>query len=66
MIPYGRQDITEQDIDSVISTLKSDLITQGNAVPAFEKKISDYVGVSNLWLVIVPRAHCIYHVWLLE
>ena len=47
MIPYGRQDITDQDIDSVISVLKSDLITQGNAVPAFEKKIADYVGVSN-------------------
>ena len=51
MIPYGRQDITEQDIDSVISTLKSDLITQGNAVPAFEKKISDYDPNTNfnLW-----------------
>jgi len=47
MIPYGKQDITQQDIDSVVDVLKSDFITQGPAVPRFEKAISDYCGVDH-------------------
>jgi len=47
MIPYGRQDISENDIESVIATLRSDWLTQGPAVPAFEKKLADYCGVSH-------------------
>jgi UDP-4-amino-4,6-dideoxy-N-acetyl-beta-L-altrosamine transaminase len=42
MIPYGRQDISEADIHSVIEVLKSDFLTQGPVVPAFEKAVSDY------------------------
>jgi len=42
MIPYGRQEITESDIDYVIDVLKSDFLTQGPQVPLFEKIISDY------------------------
>ena len=45
MIPYGRQDISQADIDSVINTLKSDFLTQGPQVPLFEKAISDYCNV---------------------
>jgi UDP-4-amino-4,6-dideoxy-N-acetyl-beta-L-altrosamine transaminase len=45
MIPYGRQDITQEDIDSVVEVLKSDFLTQGPQVPAFEKSIQDYCGV---------------------
>ncbi len=41
-IPYGRQDITDEDIDSVIETLKSDFITQGPVVQSFENKIAEY------------------------
>ena len=37
MIPYGKQDITQQDIDAVIDVLKSDFLTQGPQVPLFEK-----------------------------
>ena len=44
MIPYGRQDITQQDIDSVISTLKSDFLTQGPVVPKFESAIALNTG----------------------
>tara|TARA_B110000003_G_scaffold261327_1_gene282926 strand:+ start:146 stop:1306 length:1161 start_codon:yes stop_codon:yes gene_type:complete len=44
MIPYGRQDITDDDIRSVVDVLKSDFLTQGQVVPAFEKKISEYTG----------------------
>lgn len=42
MIPYGRQDITQEDIDCVVDVLKSDYITQGPQVPAFEKSLCDY------------------------
>jgi UDP-4-amino-4,6-dideoxy-N-acetyl-beta-L-altrosamine transaminase len=43
-IPYGKQNITQEDIDAVASVLKSDLITQGPAVEDFEKVFSDYIG----------------------
>ncbi|OAM99051.1 UDP-4-amino-4,6-dideoxy-N-acetyl-beta-L-altrosamine transaminase [Vibrio europaeus] len=36
MIPYGKQEITQQDIDSVIDVLQSDFLTQGPKVPEFE------------------------------
>lgn len=42
-IPYGRQSVTKSDIDSVVSVLKSDYITQGPVVPEFEKKVGQYV-----------------------
>jgi len=42
MIPYGRQDISQEDINAVINVLKSDFLTQGPVVPAFEKAVSDY------------------------
>ena len=42
MIPYGKQDINQADIDSVISVLKSDFLTQGPKVPLFEKITTDY------------------------
>jgi len=40
MIPYGKQDINQQDIDAVINVLKSDFLTQGPQVPAFEEAIA--------------------------
>jgi UDP-4-amino-4,6-dideoxy-N-acetyl-beta-L-altrosamine transaminase len=36
MIPYGRQDISQEDIDAVVAVLKSDFLTQGPAITAFE------------------------------
>lgn len=47
MIPYGKQDITQDDIDSVVDVLRSDFITQGPAIPRFEKAITDYCGVDH-------------------
>jgi len=47
MIPYGRQDITQDDIDAVIKVLKSDFLTQGPVVPDFENKIANHVGVDH-------------------
>lgn len=42
MIPYGKQDIQQQDIDAVINVLTSDFLTQGPQVPAFEKAVTDH------------------------
>ena len=41
MIPYARQDIDQQDINAVVEVLKSDFLTQGPQVPAFEQAIID-------------------------
>lgn len=47
MIPYGRQDIQQEDIDAVISVLQSDFLTQGPQVPLFEKTVADKVGAKH-------------------
>ena len=47
MIPYGKQDITQDDLDAVLEVLNSDFLTQGPAVPKFENKISDHVGANH-------------------
>ncbi len=41
MIPYGKQDINKDDIDSLVDVLKSDFLTQGPKIPEFEKKVSE-------------------------
>lgn len=47
MIPYGRQDISEADIQAVVDVLRSDYLTQGPVVPAFEKAVADYCGAQH-------------------
>lgn len=47
MIPYGRQDINDNDIQAVVDVLKSDFLTQGQIVPKFESKIAEYCGVRH-------------------
>lgn len=47
MIPYGRQSISQEDIDAVVAVLRSDFLTQGPAVPHFEKVVGDYCGVPH-------------------
>lgn len=44
MIPYGRQQIDQADIDAVTAVLTSDFLTQGPAVPAFEQAVAKQVG----------------------
>lgn len=43
-IPYGRQNITEEDIQAVITTLKSDYLTQGPKIKEFEDAFANYTG----------------------
>ncbi len=47
MIPYGRQDITEDDVRAVLDVLRSDHLTQGPMVPRFEQALADQVGARH-------------------
>jgi UDP-4-amino-4,6-dideoxy-N-acetyl-beta-L-altrosamine transaminase len=60
VIPYGRQEINQADIDAVIAVLKSDFLTQGPAVPAFEKSVANYCGA--LHAVAVNSATSALHI----
>jgi len=46
MIPYGRQDINQSDIDAVVAVLRSDWLTQGPVVPQFEDAVARYTGAA--------------------
>lgn len=46
-IPYGRQQISEEDIEAVVRVLRSDYLTQGPAVPAFEQALARYCGAAH-------------------
>ena len=47
MIPYGRHDVTQDDVDAVVEVLHSDFLTQGPAVPAFERAVATRVGARH-------------------
>lgn len=47
MIPYGRQAISQQDIDAVVEVLQSDFLTQGPRVPEFEQALCKAVGAAH-------------------
>lgn len=51
MIPYGRHNISPADIEAVVQVLKSDFLTQGPAVPVFEKTVGDYTGAKFAYAV---------------
>lgn len=44
-IPYGRQEVTEADIEAVVASLRSDFLTQGPRIEEFEAKFAEYIGV---------------------
>lgn len=47
VITYGRQEILQSDIDAVVDVLRSDFLTQGPVVPAFEEKVAAYCGARH-------------------
>ncbi len=47
MIPYARQEISEADIQAVVDVLRSEFLTQGPVVPAFEKAVAQYCGAKH-------------------
>lgn len=60
MIPYGRQDINQADIDAVVTVLRSDFITQGPTVPRFEQAVGAHVGATHA--VAVNSATAALHI----
>lgn len=60
MIPYGRQDISETDIQAVVDVLRSDFLTQGPAVPAFEQAVRTFCGAK--YSVAVNSATSALHI----
>lgn len=60
MIPYGRQSISEADIKAVVDVLRSDFLTQGPAVPAFENSVATYCGAQ--YAVAVNSATSALHI----
>ena len=56
MIPYGRQSIDQDDIDAVVRTLQSEMLTQGHAIPSFEQALAGRVGAAHA--VAVNSAIC--------
>ena len=60
MIPYGRQEITEEDIKAVVEVLNSDFLTQGPKVPEFEKLASKYCN--SKYAVAVNSATSALHI----
>lgn len=58
-IPYGRQSITDEDVEAVVSTLKSDYLTQGPMIKEFEEKFAQYVGAK--YAVAVNNATSALH-----
>jgi len=60
MIPYGRHDITQTDIDAVIAVLRSVNLTQGPTINQFEKSVADHTGSKHA--VAVSSATAALHV----
>jgi UDP-4-amino-4,6-dideoxy-N-acetyl-beta-L-altrosamine transaminase len=60
MIPYGKQDINQADIDAVLAVLQSDFLTQGPVVPLFEQTVASYCGTQ--YAVAVSSATAALHI----
>ena len=60
MIPYGKQDINQSDIDSVVDVLNSDFLTQGPQVPLFENTVASYCDAK--YAVTVNSATSALHI----
>lgn len=59
-IPYGRQTISEADIQAVVDVLKSDWLTQGPSIELFERTVADYCGAR--YAVAVNSATSALHI----
>jgi len=64
MIPYGKQNISEEDIEAVVKVLRSDFLTQGPILLQFEKAISDYTNATHC--VVVNSATSALHISMLS
>jgi perosamine synthetase len=48
LLPYGRQDVTDEDVEAVAEALRSDFITQGATIGRFEDALADYFGAEHV------------------
>ena len=60
MIPYGRQDVRDSDIEAVVEILRSDFLTQGPTVPRFEELVARRVGAT--YAIAVNSATSALHI----
>jgi dTDP-4-amino-4,6-dideoxygalactose transaminase len=60
IIPYGKQHITQDDINAVTIALKSDYLTQGPLIAKFEQEFADYVGANMLLQYLTVLQHYIF------
>ncbi|MDN3608492.1 UDP-4-amino-4,6-dideoxy-N-acetyl-beta-L-altrosamine transaminase [Vibrio ostreicida] len=60
VIPYGKQEISQQDIDEVVEVLQSDFLTQGPQAPAFEKALIDHTSAQ--YAIAVNSATSALHI----
>ncbi len=60
MIYYGKQSVTETDIEAVVSVLRSDFLTQGPMIERFERRVADYCGAK--YAVAVTNATSALHI----
>ena len=49
VIPYGRQDVSEKDIQAVVNVLRPDYITQGPTIQKFERRVAEYSGAKHAY-----------------
>lgn len=47
VLNYGRQSVDDEDIEAVVNVLKSDFLTMGPTIPAFEKSVAEFVGAKH-------------------
>ncbi len=59
-IPYGRQSISEEDIQEVVNILRSDYLTTGPTVTEFERQVAEYVGAK--YAVAVSNGTAALHI----
>jgi UDP-4-amino-4,6-dideoxy-N-acetyl-beta-L-altrosamine transaminase len=60
IIPYGRQDISQADIDAVVEVLRSDFLTQGPVIPRFERAVAEHCGAQHA--IVVNSATSALHI----
>ena len=60
MIPYGRQDISQEDVEAVVKVLRSEFLTQGPVISNFENAVANYCNAS--YAVAVNSATSALHI----
>jgi dTDP-4-amino-4,6-dideoxygalactose transaminase len=61
MIPYGKQDISDEDVKVVAAAMRNDFLTTGPLVEQFESRLTEFVGAPSITVSSGTAAlHCAY------